>query len=355
MRCGWRGILLATLLLFAVGGAASPAAGRAAVPAGFFGTVSQGPLEGGEMARMEGVVGTLRIPIYWAGCEPSPGAYEFAGLDAEIGAAVEHGIRVQPFVYGTPAAYSPDPMRPPLAGAARVAWRKFLVALVGRYGSRGSFWVGRARREPVRVWQVWNEPNFSVFWQPRPDPTAYARLLASSAPVIRTADRRARVALAGVAPVGDGLPTWTFLRRLFRVPGVRGDFDLVSLHPYSASIAQLNYAIEKVRRVMVRAGLGARPLLVSELGVASGGDPGSVFVMGRAGQAQFLAEAFRRLLQMRDRWHVAGVDWFSLQDNAQFDPYCSFCQGSGLFELGGAPKPAWSVFRHIALAAAHWR
>ncbi|HXF32588.1 MAG TPA: hypothetical protein VN522_13820 [Solirubrobacterales bacterium] len=334
-------------------GGARPSSGHAAVPVGFFGTVSQGPVEAGELARMEGVVGTLRIPVYWAGCEPSPGIYEFAGLDAEVGAAAERGIRVQPFVYGTPAAYSADPLRPPLAGAARGAWRKFLAALVDRYGGHGSFWTGRARREPVRIWQVWNEPNFGVFWQPRPDPAAYARLLAASAPVIRAADRRAQVALAGVAPVGDGLPTWTFLRRLFRLRGVRRDFDLVSLHPYSASIAQLDYAIVKVRRVMVRAGLGARPLLISELGVASEGDAGSVFTKGRDGQARFLAGAFGRLLEMRSRWHLAGVDWFSLQDDTRFDPYCSFCQGSGLFEVDGAPKPAWSRFRHIALSAVH--
>lgn len=351
-RWGWRGTLLAALLLFAVGGAARPAVGRAAVPAGFFGTVSQGPLEVGELARLEGVSGTVRIAVVWAECEPSPGVYEFAGLDAEIGAAAEHGIRVQPFVYGTPAAYSSDLMRPPLGGAARVAWRRFLAALVDRYGSRGDFWVGRPRRVPVRIWQVWNEPNFSVFWHPHPDPAAYARLLAASAPAIRDADPRARVALAGVAPVGDGLPTWVFLRRLFRVHGVRRNFDLVSLHPYSASLRQLNYAVGKVRRVMAQAGLAATPLLISELGVASTGNPSSVFVKGVAGQAQFLGQAFTRLLQMRHRWRIAGVDWFSLQDNAHFDPYCSFCQGSGLFGLDGSPKPSWTVFRHLALDAA---
>jgi hypothetical protein len=259
-------------------------------------------------------------------------------------------MRVQPFVYGTPATYASSLALPPLEGAARVAWRRFLLALVRRYGSRGSFWVGRAQRLPVHIWQVWNEPNFSVFWQPLPDPAAYAKLLAASAPAIRAADPRARVALAGVAPVGDGIPTWQFLRRLFRIPGTRRNFDLVALHPYSANLAELNYSIGKTRRQMELAGLGARPLLISELGIASTGDASSVFVQGAAGQADFLLESFTRLLRMRQRWHIAGVDWFSLRDTAASDPYCSFCQGSGLFDLGDGPKPAWFALRRVVLA-----
>src|SRR5215203_4858341 len=36
-----------------------------------------------------------------------------------------------------------------------------------------------ARRYAGRVtaWEIWNEPDLPLFWQPRPDPVAYARLL----------------------------------------------------------------------------------------------------------------------------------------------------------------------------------
>ncbi len=355
-RRGWLGLLLVAAVVVALAAVAPGGAAAAKpIPAGFFGVVPQEAPGAAELGQMEGVVGTLRIPILWADYEPSPGVYEFAALDAEIGAAAEAGIRVQPFVYGTPASYSPSPVLPPLEGAARTAWRRFLGALVHRYGSSGSFWTGRARRLPVRVWQVWNEPNFGVFWQPQPDPAAYARLLAASAPVIRAADPRALVALAGVAPVGDGIPTWLFLRRLFRVPGARRNFDLVALHPYSTTLAELDYSVGKTRRQMELAGLGSRPLLISELGVASTGEPSSVFTLGAEGQARFLAEALGRLLQMRRAWHIAGVDWFSWRDVAASDPYCSFCQGSGLFDLADEPKPAWFAFRRLVLAALRGR
>src|SRR6478752_1381308 len=100
--------LLAAVLLVA---GATGGAGAVAAPAPsarFFGVVPQAPPTARDLGLMKGVVGTLRIPIYWAECEPAPGVYDFASLDAQIGAAAAHGIRVQPFVYGTPGWLSPE-------------------------------------------------------------------------------------------------------------------------------------------------------------------------------------------------------------------------------------------------------
>jgi hypothetical protein len=341
----------AVLAAASLAAAASAPAAAGAVPPGFFGVVPQAPLSAAELAQMEGVVGTLRIPVYWAQCEPAAGEYYFGALDAEIGAAAERGIRVQPFVYGTPSWLAADPSRPPLGARARAAWARFLRALVGRYGSDGEFWRGRIRQEPIRLWQIWNEPNFVVFWHPQPNPAAYARLLRVSARAISGADRRARIVLAGVAPVGAGMKTWVFLRRLFRRPGIGRDFDLVALHPYSTTIPELDYQVRKARQAMSASGMGGRPLLVTEVGVASWGTHPSAFVAGSDGQAQFLREAFGRLLQMRRRWRIAGVDWFTWRDQRPLDRTCSFCQGAGLVDLEGKPKPAWWAYRQMVRAA----
>ncbi|HEU4706897.1 MAG TPA: hypothetical protein VFS64_06910 [Solirubrobacterales bacterium] len=341
------GAVFAAVVLVAACASVPGASGAAdrSVPAGFFGVVPQAPLTEGDLARMEGVVKTVRLPVVWSECEPAPGTYDFAALDAEVGAAAEHGIRAQPFVWGTPERFGPQSARPPLGRRARSAWTRFLRALVGRYGSSGTFWRGREKREPVRVWQVWNEPNFVVFWRPRPSPAGYARLLRASARAIRGADPGARVALAGLAPVNAGIKTWIFLRRLFRRPGVGRDFDLVALHPYSTTVPELDYQVRRVRRAMAEAGLGGRPLLVGEIGVASWGDFPSPFVTGPAGQATFLEASFRRLLRMRRRWRIAGVDWFTWRDQRSLDRTCSFCQGAGLLGLDGKPKPAWWAYR----------
>jgi hypothetical protein len=330
---------------------AAPTAASAA-PAGFFGVVPQGPLSAADFQRMQGVVGTLRIPVSWSQCEPRPGEYDFTQLDGVVAAAAEHGIRVLPFISGTPAWLSPDQARPPLwSAAARAAWSGFLRALVERYGPGGSLWAeGSPQPRPIRDWQIWNEPNFRLFWHPHPSPRAYARLLELAASAIRGRDPGARIVLAGVAPVGGGWLPWVFLRHLYRVPGVKADFDVAAVHPYAVTVQSMSEQIELARSAMDAAGDRGTPLLVSELGVASTGAIPSAFVKGLGGQASFLQRAFGVLLAKRRAWHLAGVDWFSWQDVAAPDPHCGFCQGAGLLDLSGEPKPAWQVYESIVAA-----
>jgi hypothetical protein len=340
-------LLVAALTAIGVGTAAA----ASPPPAGFFGIVPQEAPGEADLTRMEGSVETMRIPVFWFQCEPEAGEYDFGALDAEIGAAAAHGIRVLPFVYGTPAWLRPDVTRPPLDGRAAVAWKRFLARLVDRYGPGGSFWRGRGAALPIRRWQIWNEPNFRLFWGPRVEPAGYAKLLAESAGVLRRRDAGAKIVLAGVAPVGAGMKTWVFLRRLLRVPGVRRDFDYAAIHPYSATLGQLEYQMRKARQALVSGGAGAVPLIVTEIGVASAGSYPSAFVVGPLGQAEFLRAAYARLLEMRHRWRVAGAYWFSWRDKVEPDPHCSFCQGAGLLEIGGRPKPAWTAFRQTVAAA----
>jgi len=330
---------------------APPRAASSSVPAGFFGVVPQEPPSESDFARMKGTVETLRMPIYWSECEPGKGEYDFASVDSEVGAAAAVGIRVQPFVYGTPDWVGTKQAEAPLGVAALAEWKGFLRVLVRRYGPRGSFWRDSADREPILRWQIWNEPNFRLFWEPRIDPVGYAKLLHASAAAIRGADPAAKIVLAGIAPVGAGMKTWVFMRRLLRVPGVLGDFDFAAIHPYSADIAELNYQLEKVRAAMIAGGAGRKPLIVTEVGVASHGDYPSAFVEGEAGEAEFLRDAYARLLRMRHRWRIAGAYWFTWKDVAASDPHCAFCQGAGLLRLNGTAKAAWFAYQQIAAAA----
>jgi hypothetical protein len=357
MRGGRRGRIvasgltsLAVALLLAAPTTAKP------IPRAFFGVVPQGTLSDRDLDRMEGVVGTLRIPMYWFELEPAQGVRDFTRYDALLGAAAERGIRVMPFVCGTPAWINPNPSRPPIAsGRSRRAWASFLRVLVARYGHGGSFWKGRANRLPVRNWQIWNEPNFKLFWRPRPSPRGYARMLEISARAIRGQDRRATIVAAGVAPVGGGFLPWVFLRRLYRVPGVRGSFDIAAVHPYASSVRRMELQVRDARTIMDAAGDSGTPLLVSEVGVASQGRVESAFVVGERGQASFVHDALLLLTSKRRAWRIAGADWFTWQDGAAADPHCAFCEGAGLLDQAGRPKPAWWAFRQFALAAQRGR
>jgi hypothetical protein len=330
-----------------LGLAVPPVAAAKRVEPGFFGVVPQGPLTASDYDQMRGVVGTLRIPAYWYRVQPRPGRYEFGELDAIVGEAAERGIRVLPFVYGSPTWLTGDEARPPLSNRGRAAWTRFLRRLVLRYGPRGSFWRGRVSRFPIRRWQIWNEPNFVLFWRPRPSPRAYVRLLRDSARAIRAEDRGATIVAAGVAPVEAGLTPWTFLRRLYEVPWAYRYFDVVALHPYAPYVRWVRLQIRFIRAVMVEAGDRRTPLQLTELGVASASAFDNPYDKGPSGQAGYLRRALSLALRNRGRWHLTGLDWFTWQDAPAADPHCVFCQYGGLFDGSGTPKPAWWAFRRI--------
>jgi hypothetical protein len=331
---------------------AAPASVAARVSPDFFGVVPEGTLSAADFARMQSVVGTLRVPVYWFEIEPEGDRYDFSRLDAVVGEAAARGIRVLPFVYGTPAWLGPDPARPPLDSAeARGAWSSFLRRLVQRYGPGGEFWEGRAAALPIRRWQIWNEPNFRLFWAPHPAPRQYAELLRIAAGAIRGTDPKAQIVTGGVAPVGGGMLPWVYLRRLYRVPGVERDFDFVALHPYSIRVGNTIAQVTLSREAMEAAGDATTPILVTELGVASSATIPSAFVRGEAGQAEYLRDAFAALLAKRRAWRIAGVDWFAWRDELEPDVHCGFCQGAGLFDLEGRAKPSWYAYRAAVRAS----
>jgi hypothetical protein len=205
---------------------------------------------------------------------------------------------------------------------------------------------------PIRSWQIWNEPNFAVFWRPRPQPVRYARLLRLSAAAIRDLDPGARIVAAGVAPIEHAIAPWRFLERMYaRAPWVSRAFDEAAVHPYSPTVAGMEVLVRRVRRAMARAGDGAKPLLVSELGVASDASAPTAYDEGLGGQASFLRAAYGRLLAKRQRWRIGGVDWFATRDAPSADPHCSFCQYAGLFDRAGRPKPSWYALRKVVAGA----
>jgi hypothetical protein len=341
---------LALVALLSV--AVCPAGASRGAPARFFGVVPQAPLTKGDFERLGGLGLNLRLAVTWSEVEPRRGEYDFAGLDRVFAEAAANGTRVMPQLGGAPAWSTASPAPPPLGGSALAEWRGFLRALVERYGSGGQFWRGRGQRLPVRQWQVWNEPNFILYWPPRPSPRGYVRLLHASAATIRAADPQAQIVAAAVAPIEHTYRPWVFLRRMYQVPGFKRDFDVAAVHPYSATTAGVEYVIRRIRKVMAQAGDGGKPLLLSEVGVASDAERPTAFDQGPQGQAQFLERTFSRLLAERRRWRIAGAYWFTWEDAAGFESSCSFCQYAGLFDRGGDPKPAWWALRRVVSGAA---
>lgn len=357
MRVARIKIALALAALLAL---AAPSAAQA-LPRGFFGIVPQTTLEPGDFSRMRaGGVDTIRVPVSWSATKPKANSeFEWAGLDATVAGAARERIEVLPFLYSTPRWLSGNWRRLPVNSARqRRAWSEFVTAIVARYGRTGTFWAEHGPgtdeplpRLPIRNWQIWNEENFFYFTRPA-SPRRYARLLAVSRKAIRRADRRADLVLGGLFGEPRQRPPRAmdaveFLEQLYRVRGVKANFDAVALHPYAADAAELRRIVEEVRQTMVRHGDRRSGLFLTEVGWGSQGNSPISFEVGKRGQARELRAAYRYLIANRGRLKLQQVDWFTWKD---MPGSCNFCDSTGLFRAGAKfrAKPAWHAFVSFA-------
>jgi hypothetical protein len=327
----------------------APVAG-APVPDEFVGISPQTPAGKQDFALMEEAgLKSVRLPLYWSGVEPhSPFLVEpdWSGFDHSVMLAAEYGMRVFPFVWGSPPWVAPEQRVEPVhQGWAGRAWASFLHRAVERYGAGGDFWWENLEvpYHPVRAWEVWNEPNIITF-AGNSDPERFARLLRISGRAIHRADRGARAILGGLfgrpLQIPPNIGSGDFLARVYRARGVKRHFDGVALHPYVADAIAMRAQIRNLRRVMRVHGDAGTPLYVTELGWGSDSFQ-TRWERGLLGQARELNQAFGMLARNRHSWRIGGVWWFSWTD---VKGGCQFCDSAGLLTEHREAKPAWYSF-----------
>jgi hypothetical protein len=210
-------------------------------------------------------VARIRNDLDWAGIERTPGVYDFSAIDPLVEAAERAGLRLLLILdYGN-ALYGPPGAVVDATG--RAAFAAFAAAAAARYAGRGI------------IWEVWNEPNVAQFWNGpggiRPDPLAYAALVAAAAPAIRAADPDATI-LGGAVFIGlpaviaalGGVGGIDFLRAIIGA-GVLEHVDGLSIHAYRAEAPETLAAdVATIRAAMGRRAR-RRLLWVSEWGYST--------------------------------------------------------------------------------------
>jgi polysaccharide biosynthesis protein PslG len=357
----------ATSAVVAVALWAAPAA--QAVPGKFWGVVPQATPTAEQFQRLSrGGVDSVRVPIVWGSAQSSAGApIDWSGVDAMVRGAALARLEVLPFVFGAPAWIVPQAVVPGTGGLAtaprnlpvktgaqRSAWQAFLRLAVARYGPNGSFWLENPSvpRKPIRVWQIWNEPNFKYFVA-RPNPVEYGKLVNISYTALRSVDPGAKVILAGLfseprealfkARPRQAYFGTDFLERMYEsTPGVRSRFVGTALHPYTGSYKELGEDIEAFRAVMKEHGDAGKGLWVTEVSWSS--QPPAAnnsFAKGPRGQVKQLKGAFGLFKRGQAKWRLQRIYWFSVDDQPGS---CNFCDGSGLFAAGFVPKRSWFAY-----------
>jgi hypothetical protein len=323
------------------------------VPRGWLGVTADGPLvEPGnpfgsewDLIAASGAE-TVRTAFDWGESQPAADSpISFAATDAVVVAAAARHLPVLPVVHRPPGwaavagpASSPD-------GTA--AYARFLTALVQRYGPRGSLWSERPDlpRLPIRQWQIWNEPNLTLFWTPQPFAKRYVALLKTSRRAVRAQDPGATIVLAGLPNI-----SWVALRQIYRAGG-RGSFDAVALHPYTSTPANILRLVRLARTETRRFHDGRVPIWLTEVSWAASrgqakGPPG--LVTDERGQATRLRAALRELAAARRRFRIEKVIWYTwLSREGSANPF----DWSGLRRVRGdqvVSAPALAVFRRAA-------
>ena len=350
------------------------------MPQGFVGAVIDGPLFPGPSnvaevkeqldAMVANGVQNIRVTFDWSFAQPYSSFKQvpatlasqfvdvggiptrFSETDEVVGLAAQRGLTILPTVFYTPAwDAAPHPLTAFAIPARDGPYANFLSALVHRYGPHGSFWSSNSPKVPLRMWQVWNEPNISTFWPTQPFQPPYVALLRASHRAVHRADPSARVVLAGMPNY-----SWRQLAKIYRIKGARRTFDAVGVHPFTRTPQGVIAILQRIRAAMNLGGDRKKPIIADEVSwpSSSGKTPqnaGLDFVTNEAGQAKRIGQLLPLLGRNRVRLGLMGFDYYTWAgpEDVGGRPF----DFSGLESIGAnntfVAKPALGAFRHAAL------
>ncbi len=272
----------------------------------------------------------VREDLHWHRIQPQPGVWDWVFTDAALYALHRQRLQVLGVLGPAVGWATPDPTDHPnlisFAPPDEAAFVAYAEAVVTRY------------HHLVKHWQIWNEPDQTLFWRPAPDPARYTQLLIKTAQAIRAIDPTAIIVLGGINPFDTA-----FLRTIAEHGGWN-TFDVIAIHPYVDPLnpeeGNLIAAADGVRAVAAR--YGPKPIWATEVGWASGpGDRDALGLTNADQQADYLARAYRALWQ----GGVSHVFWYMLKDDPH-NPYGLFAYGSGRADFSH-PKPVAEAMRHL--------
>lgn len=354
--------LLAVLALLLVGGADAAQAKshgkRTTIPRDWIGVMADGPMTapgsqfGSEWGRIRSSGATFtRVAFYWPQLQPGSGdATDFTTTDAAVQNAARHGLAVLPVVVGTPewAAEHPGRLGSPPKDPADYA--ALLTQLVARYGVDGSFWTEHPelRPQPIRAWQIWNEPSLPSYWSDNAHwARGYVALLRAAHAALRKADPRATVVLAGLPNY-----SWRDLAKVYRAGG-RKAFDVAAVHAYTGSPSGVVTIVSRNRRVMRHNHDRRKPIWLTELAWPSSKGKRKAtqgWEVTERTQAKRIKRAIPLLARERKRLGIGRVVWFTWLSQEDHKTWQSYTGLRRLRHHKVVALPAYSAFRRVVRA-----
>ena len=286
-------------------------------------------------------------PVHQSATRPT----DFSQTDEIVGdaASADHGPADDPLcaVMGRPAQPRGDRRT-----QARAPLRPYAAAAGGTLRAEGQLLeraIPRSRGCPIRMWQIWNEPNLSYYW---PQPFAKSYVPCWRRP---PGDQARRSGGQG----GAGALTdfaWRSIGQIYKIHGARNLFDIVAVNGFTKTPANVILYMRLMRRAMIRDGDGHKPMLATEIswpssrgtgtpGLQLGHDPGRAGAQHRRPAADARPAARRARADRLLLLHVDRRREPSVHPRLGASQVC--CATS---TAPSRPNPPWRAFRKGALA-----
>jgi hypothetical protein len=154
----------------------------------------------------------VRMDLKWDSTETQPGSYDFSEYDRLMDALKAFNIRALFILdYGNPLY---DNGAPPRTEAARQAFTRWALAAARHFSGHEV------------IWEIYNEPNHSLFWPPKPNAYEYAALALAVGRSFRESVPNEKL----IGPATSEID-FNFLEICFKA-GLLEYWSAVSIHPY---------------------------------------------------------------------------------------------------------------------------
>ena len=136
----------------------------------------------------------------------------------------------------------------------------------------GSFWTAHPElpATPVHVWEIWNSPNVTYYWNPQTNaPERFADLYLATRQAMKAVTHKVVVMAGALDLVNPPIASdeVKFIQRMFaHRPEVRTEVDLWGLHPYQETIYWTFRRLAKWRQALDLLNGRRMPIAIDELG-----------------------------------------------------------------------------------------
>ncbi len=195
--------------------------------------------------------------------------------------------------------------------------------------------VRHFRSERV-VWELYNEPNNPLFWEPLPDPEAYGRLVSRTCGELKKSDLKPEL-LAGATAYID----FRYMDAFMKVADL-SCISGISVHPYAIQDPEgTEFLYDRLQRLVKEDSGKPLPIFDTEAGYST-----NTFGESESEQADFSA----RLLLINLISGVRSTIIYEWKDDGK--DVTDREQNLGLLRLDGKEKPAVIVLRRLAATLA---